>query len=229
MLAARFRRRGVSGISRFGVERRSDCWVATLRLGPDGDDVAVRDAAAPLVVEVEAERAEAVRTVRLQRAATDTEPAHRALALRGVAITLAALRGPLRRAKARESCDFLVGETQVRLGPEHRIGPPGRPVVLDAAGHPFAEEGDTGCCVGGFLPTGPVRGETPVFHAGELRANDAPGAPETRFRAAPPTSSDERLATFPALRWTARGRWRGGVAQAAGSGSQSGSYATDLR
>jgi hypothetical protein len=169
MLAARFQRRGVSGIRSFGVERRGDCWVATLRLGPDGDEVAVRDAAAPLVVEVEAERAEALRTVRLQRAATETEPAHRALTLRGVAITLAALHGQLRRARAGESCDFLVGETQVRLGPEHRIGPPGGPVVLDAAGHPFAEEGDTVCCVGGFLPSGPVRGATPVFHAGELR------------------------------------------------------------
>jgi len=41
--------------------------------------------------------------------------------------------------------------------------------VLDASGDPFAEEGDAVCCVGGFAPTGPVQGETPVFHAGELR------------------------------------------------------------
>ena len=169
MLAARFRRREVSGIHRFGVESRGDCWVATLRLGPDGDEVAVRDAAAPLVVEVEVERADAVRTVRLQRAATETEPAHRALTLQGVAMTLAALRGQLHRAKTDESCDFRVDKTQVRLGPEHRIGPSSGPLVLDASGHPIAEEGDTVCCVGGFLPPGPVRGETPIFYAGELR------------------------------------------------------------
>jgi hypothetical protein len=169
MLAARFRRRGVSGIRRFGVESRSDCWVATLRLGPDGDEVAVRDAAAPLVVEVEAEGSVAVRSVRLQRSATETEPAHRALTLRGGAMRLAALGGQLRRARAGETSDFLVGETQVRLGPAHQVGPLGGPVVLDVSGHSFAEEGDAVCCVGGYLPTGPVRGQTPVFHAGELR------------------------------------------------------------
>lgn len=169
MLAERFRRRGVTGIRWFGVERPSDRWVATLKLGPDGDEVAVRDAAAPLMVEIEAERAEPVHTVRVQRAATDTEPAHRALTLRGAVITLAALRGQLRRARAGEGCDFLVGDTQVCLRPEHRIGPRGGPVVLDASGNPFAEEGDTVCCVGGFAKRGPVRDETPVFHAGELR------------------------------------------------------------
>ena len=82
---------------------------------------------------------------------------------------LAALRGRLRRASASDDCDFVVADTLVRLVPEHRVGPPGSPVVLDASGKPFAEEGDEVCCVGGFLKTGPVRGQTPVFSAGELR------------------------------------------------------------
>ena len=169
MLAARFHRQGVSGIRQFGVERHRDRWVTRLRLGPEGDEAAVRDAAAPIEVEIEAAPAQAIHTARVQRAATATEPAHRALTLRGVAMTLAALRGHLHRATAGEDCDVLVDETHVRIGPEHRIGPPGGPLVLDAAGHPFAQEGDSVCCVGGFLPTGPVQGETPVFHAGELR------------------------------------------------------------
>ncbi len=42
-------------------------------------------------------------------------------------------------------------------------------MVLDASGNPFADEGDTVCCVGGFLSTGPVQGQTPIFSAGEIR------------------------------------------------------------
>ena len=167
MLAERFRRRGVTGIHSFGVELRDGRLVARLKLRPDGDETAVRKAAAPVLVE--AEQVEAVRTVRLHRPATETEPAHRALTLVGVPLLLAALRGRLRRGGASNDCDFVVGDTLVRLLPEHRIDPPSGPVVLDASGDPFAEEGDAVCCVGGFAPTGPVRDETPVFNAGELR------------------------------------------------------------
>jgi hypothetical protein len=92
---------------------------------------------------------------------------------------LAALRGRLRRADARDDCDFLVGDAPVRVLPEHHVGSPGRAVVLDVCGDPFAEEGDPVCCVGGFAPTGPVRGGTPVFHAGELRVYESDPAVDT--------------------------------------------------
>jgi hypothetical protein len=167
MLAHRFQRRGVNGIRSVGVELRNGRRVARLKLGPDGHEATVRKAAAPVLVE--AEQVEAVRTVRLARPATETEPAHRALALVGVALPLAGLSGRLCRAGPKGNCDFLVAETPVRLLPEHRIGPPGGPLVLDGSGDPFAEEGDAVSCVGGFGRTGPVRGETPVFNAGELR------------------------------------------------------------
>jgi len=167
MLAAHFHRRNVRGIHSFGVELRDGRWVATVKLRPDGDEAIVREAAAPVVVE--ARRVEAVRTVRLERPASEMEPAHRSLSLVGVPLRLAALQGRLRRAGADGHCDVLVDDASVRLLPEHRIGPPGGPLVLDASGDPFAEEGDRVCCVGGFGKTGPVRGETPIFNAGELR------------------------------------------------------------
>lgn len=170
MLGDRFRRRGVTGIHSFSVQLRDGRWVAALRLRPDGDETAVRQAAAPVLVE--AEPVEAVRTVRLKRPATATEPAHRALTRVGVPLLLAALRGRLRRAGANDDYDFLVANTPVRLLPEHRIGPPSGPLVLDASGDPFADEGDAVCCVGGFDSTAPVRGETPVFNAGELRVDE---------------------------------------------------------
>ena len=170
MLSRRFSRRRVTGIHSFGVERRDDRWLAKVRVRPEADVAAIRAAAAPILVEVDRlARADAVRTIRTHRPATETEPAHRALSLAGVAMPLAALRGPLRRASPADNCDFLVADTPVRLVPEHRLGPPDGPVVLDASGKPFAEEGDEVCCVGGFLKTGPVRGQTPVFSAGELR------------------------------------------------------------
>jgi hypothetical protein len=170
MLSRRFSRQGVTGIHSFGVERRNDRWVAKVRVRPEADPAAIRAAATPILVEVDRlEPAEPVRTIQTHRSATETEPAHRALSLVGVAMPLAALCGRLRRASAADDCDFLVADTLVRLVPEHQLGPPGGPVVLDAYGKPFAEEGDEVCCVGGFLPSGPVRGQTHVFSAGELR------------------------------------------------------------
>lgn len=167
MLAGRLRRRRVTGIHSFGVELRDGRWVAKIKLRPDADEPAIRAAADPILVE--AEHVEGVRTIRAHRSATETEPAHRALTLVGVPIQLAALRGRLRRARAADACDFLVADTPVRLLPEHRLGTPGSPVVLDTSGTPFADEGDTVCCVGGYAPTGPVHGQRPVFGAGELR------------------------------------------------------------
>jgi hypothetical protein len=76
MLAARFRRLDVRGIQSVAVELRGRRWVAVVELRPDGDETAVREAAAPVVVE--AEPVDAMRTVRLERPATErsrlTEP-----------------------------------------------------------------------------------------------------------------------------------------------------------
>jgi hypothetical protein len=167
MLACRLSRRGVAGIASFGVERRDGRWVAEMKVRPEADEDAIREVADPVLVEFE--RVEAVRTVRVSRPATDREPAHRALSLAGAPILLAGLHGTLRRAGPKDAWDFFVDEVPVRLIPEHQLGPPGGPVVLDASGAPFAHEGDSVCCVGGFGKAGPVRGQTQVFHAGELR------------------------------------------------------------
>lgn len=119
MLARRFSRQRVTGIYSFGVERRDDRWVAKIRVRPDADDASIRAAAAPILVEInQLERAERVRTIRTHRSATETEPAHQALSLVGVAMLLAALRGRLRRASPADNCDFLVADTPVRLVPE---------------------------------------------------------------------------------------------------------------
>ncbi len=170
MLARRFSRRRLSGIQSFGVELHDGRWKAEIKLRPDADEPAIRAAAHP--IELEVERVEPARTVRVQRSATATEPAHQALTVTGVAMPLAALRGRLLRARAGDSCDFLVDHTPVRLIPEHQLGPSRGPAVLDPEGVPFADEGDTVCCVGGFAKTGPVLGEPPIFSAGELRVYD---------------------------------------------------------
>jgi hypothetical protein len=167
MLARRFHRRQVAGIRSFGVKRRDDRWVARIQLGPDADEAVVRAVAAPIALEVE--RVAGISTIRLQRDATITEPAHRALSIVGAPMPLAALTGRLHRADPQTTYDCLVDDTPVQLQPEHQIGPPGGPVVLDARGSSFAEEGDSVCCVGGFGVDGPVQGQTPVFYAGEIR------------------------------------------------------------
>jgi len=167
MLSRRFSRRRLSGIHSFSVEPRDGRWVAKIRLRPDADRSAICMAADPVLVEVE--QVQGVRTIWVQRSATDTEPAHRALTLVGVPNRLAALRGRLRRARATEACDFLVDGTRVRLLPDHEIGPRDGPVVRDTSGRAFAADGDLVCCVGGFAPAGPVQGHAPVFAAGELR------------------------------------------------------------
>jgi hypothetical protein len=96
MLAARFRRLDVRGIQSVAVELRGRRWVAVVELRPDGDETAVREAAAPVVVA--AEPVDAMRTVRLERPATETEPAHRALTIAGTPMRLAMCGGRLGRA-----------------------------------------------------------------------------------------------------------------------------------
>jgi hypothetical protein len=167
MLARRFRRRRLTGISSFGIQERDSRRVAAIRLRPDADDAAIRAAADPIPVEIE--QVDAVRTVRSQRPATDREPAHRALTIVGAPMRLAAKRGTLRRAAPTDDCDVFVGETRVHLIPEHRIGASGGPFVLDADGLPFANEGDPVCCVGGYAPPGPIQDTPGIFNAGELR------------------------------------------------------------
>jgi len=166
MLSRRFSRRRLTGIHTIGVEARDGHWVGLVSLDATADEIAVRDAASPMPVEVK--YVEAVRTVRVQRPATETDRAHRALTRAPGAMRLALLCGQLHRARPEDACDFVVAGTPVRLVPEHRIGPPGEAIVLDASGAPFAAEGDEVCCVGGYAPTH-VRSEAPIFNAGELR------------------------------------------------------------
>lgn len=167
MLARRFQRRNITGVGSFGVERRDDRWAARIKVRPGADEASIREAAAP--IQVEFEHVDPARTVRVHRSATETEPAHEALTMTGTTIPLAALHGRLYRARATEPGDFLVDDTPVQLMAEHQLGSPGGPVVLDTTGRAFAEEGDTVCCVGGYAPTEPVRGQPALFAAGEIR------------------------------------------------------------
>ena len=158
LLAQRFHRYGVSGLSGFWVADRDGQLVARVTARPDADDDLVRAAASPL--QVEFTRAPAIGTAREWHPATDREPAHETLALTGAAMRLARLDGALRRAAPEDECDFLVGATRMRLGPDHLIGEPGSPLLMDADGVAFADEGDQVRCGGGYLPHGPVRTDT---------------------------------------------------------------------
>ena len=113
LLANRFHRYGVTGLSSFGVEEREGQLVARVTARPDADDDLVRQAASPL--EVELTRATAISTAREWHPATDREPAHETLTLIGVMMRLARLDGVLHRAAPEDECDFLVGTTRVRL------------------------------------------------------------------------------------------------------------------
>jgi hypothetical protein len=167
LLAKRFDRYGVTGLSSFSVEDRAGQLVARVRARPDADDDLVREAASPL--EVEFTRATAISTAREWHPATDRERAHETLTLTGVAMRLARLDGVLRRAAPEDECDFLVGTARVRLGPGHLIGQPGTPLLMDADGVAFADEGDQVSCGGGAVPHGPVRADKPsIFHAGRI-------------------------------------------------------------
>ncbi|HTW13450.1 MAG TPA: hypothetical protein VME01_11945 [Solirubrobacteraceae bacterium] len=170
MLAERFRKHGVNGVSGFSVVEDDGQWVANIRLRPGADEPAIRALADPILLNVS--WVEAVHTVRRQLPGNGGEPARRELTVVGVAILAARLQGRLRRAESADGYDFLVGETPVRLHPDHRIGPPGSPLLLDADGVPFADEGDEVVCGGGFAPPGPVRGGIPVFGAGSISVHE---------------------------------------------------------
>lgn len=165
-LAARFARRGIGQAGQVGAEFRGGGWVAMVGLRPAADQAAVRAAAAPVPVEIT--WLEPVRTVRHR------EPGYRALSLRGAWMHLAPLPGMLRRPRPGDDCDFLIehapGQTvRVWLIPEHQRGSADGPVLLDAAGEPFAADGDRVLAIGGFAAASPVEGEDEVFRAGELR------------------------------------------------------------
>lgn len=64
-----------------------------------------------------------------------------------------------------------VGRVAVRLTFEHRLGPPGTPLLLDADGLPFADEGDTLICAGGFPPA--ATGQEKVFCVGKVTRTSA--------------------------------------------------------
>jgi hypothetical protein len=173
LLAHRFRRRHLDGIARFSVRRDHGELVADIDLRPEADLRAITEAASPVRLAVT--WLDAVSTVRIDRPATDLEPASRVLTLQGggVAIRLALLRGTLRRARPDENCDLVVEgsggrRTRVRLIPLHRLGGPGEVLVAEASGRPFADDGDPVACVGGMAPSGPVEGEPTVFGAGQL-------------------------------------------------------------
>jgi hypothetical protein len=174
-LAGRFDRRGIGGLSSFGAEPRDGGWVTHVTIRPDADEAAIRAAAAPISVEFT--RLGPMRTVRHEYPATESERAYRVLRLVGAG-WLAELHGTLRRASEQDDCDFLVEKpsgyfTRVCFGAEHSIDRSDGPVVFDASGEPFADEGDEVSCVGGYKPRqSRVEGEgetAELFLAGDLR------------------------------------------------------------
>ncbi len=166
LLAKRFHRAGVTGLSHFSVQSHGGALVARVAVRPDADEAAVRAAASPLAVELI--RAPAISTVRERRPAGDREAAHETLTLTGVAMRLARLDGDLHRATAGQDCDFLVGSTMVRLAAAHLIGAPGETLLMDADRRAFADEGDRVSCAGGFAAAGPIREAAPAFLAAQI-------------------------------------------------------------
>lgn len=167
LLGHHLKRRGVMrGVAGWSVRRHDGALVGDITLRPDADEVAIREAAAP--VELEVSRIGPVTTVRLDEPATDQEPAKRVLTIRGAPMHLARLRGTLRRALPEDDCDVIVGRTRVRLAPDHRLGGRGEPLVFDPERAPFADEGDEVICVGGLAPPSHVEGRAGIFVAGKL-------------------------------------------------------------
>ncbi len=156
LLGDRWHRRGVFGVVQWSI---SDGVVqATAREGTN--EAALRAAAAPYRVDL-----------------TWTGPigwrrrensGQRLLELTNGPMLAARLEGRLRRS---ETGGLLVGDATLHLGFPHRVGPPGRPALLDADGAPFADEGDWVVCAGGFVPSGRVRGAPSVFVAGLIEVS----------------------------------------------------------
>jgi len=160
LLGERWRRRGVRGVARWSVQNG----VVQVTLHEGADEDAVRDAAAPLAVELE--WIPPVGWARRQENDGET------LAITNAMMWLARLDGPLRRSSSDE---LQVGGTPVRLSFEHHVGAPGEPLILDGDGVPFANEGDRVICAGGFAPSGPVSGDQQVFQVDQMtrRGSDA--------------------------------------------------------
>ena len=151
LLGDRLRRRGVTGVSRWRVADG----VVRASVHEGADEEALRATAAPLRVDIE--------WVPPVGWARRTDPDGESLSITNTAMRLARLAGPLRRSP---SGSLQVGQTEVRLSFPHRIGPPGGPLLSDAAGVRFADDGDEVVCGGGFAPSGPVRGTRSVFVVG---------------------------------------------------------------
>lgn len=175
LLARRFERRGITGVSSFSVDDHDGHPVVRLAARPDADEAALRAAAAPLHVEFS--HAPAISTVRRWQPADERGPARETLSVIGVAIRAARLDGTLRRASPVDGCDFLVGDSRVRLAAAHLLGAPGSPLLQDSSGVPFADEGELVSCGGGGEPHGPVRGSSGIFSAGQISVRrDRPAA-----------------------------------------------------
>jgi hypothetical protein len=160
LLARRLRRRGVTGLGRFGVTDG----VVRASVHEGADEGALRAAAAPLVVEIEW-----VPPVGWARShGSDGE----SLSITNAPMHLAGLAGPLGRSA---SGGLQVGQSEVRLSFAHRIGAPGYPLLCDADGVRFADEGDEVVCAGGFAPSEPVRDARGVFMVGRITRVDHPG------------------------------------------------------
>lgn len=161
LLVRRLRRRGVTGMSRLGVTDG----VVRASVHEGADEEALRAAAAPLVVEIE--WMPPVGWVRTQG------PDGESLSITNAVMRLARLAGSLGRSP---SGRLQVGQTEVRLSFAHRIGAPGSPLLSDAAGVRFADEGDEVVCGGGFAPSGPL-GTRGVFMVGRITRVDHPAVP----------------------------------------------------
>jgi hypothetical protein len=85
---------------------------------------------------------------------------------------LAALTGRLVRPSGDQDADVLVDGQSVRLGPEHRLGGPDEPLLLDTDGIPLADVGEIAYCVGGFPPATGIRGEERPFCAWQIRIKE---------------------------------------------------------
>lgn len=164
MLARRLHDAGVR-VRSVGFIRRGGSSVAHVTLYEGDTEASARAAAEPF--EVEFDWAEPPWTERFTESTSDGT--FRGLRLRGGRPgRLARLTGALARPPEGEDADIRVGDTSVRLGPDHRIGSPGEPLLLAADGDPVAEVGDLAVCTGGFTPSC-VRGERSPFHAWEIR------------------------------------------------------------
>ncbi len=162
LLARRLRRRGVTGLNHFGVTDG----VVRASVHEGADEEALRAAAAPLVVEIE--------WVPPVGWARSQGPDGESLFITNAAVHLARLAGPLGRSP---SGHLQVGQSEVRLSFAHRIGAPGDPLLADADGVRFADEGDEVVCGGGFAPSGPLRDTRGVFMVGHITRVDHPAVP----------------------------------------------------